>query len=159
MEYFSAIRRNVINQRGEIIDQLDRLIIDGHTGKINSVRCTHRTYNSMQICYERGGFLVTNHSTQKPRNENFKNSVDIIGLAVRTESGKYLGKVTDFAFEEVSFSLVQILCVKSFLFLIKKRLIPRTLIVTITHKNVLVKDDYIAEKNKIKSPVIDISPA
>ncbi|NCO44359.1 hypothetical protein GW889_02410, partial [Candidatus Berkelbacteria bacterium] len=71
----------------------------------------------------------------------YKKRINLVGMRVRTESKKNLGKVYDYAVS-MTYGLVMQLMVSS---MFHNRIIPRSKIVSITKKSIIVEDDSLAD--------------
>jgi uncharacterized protein YrrD len=77
-----------------------------------------------------------------------KKGIYIIDAKVFTEKGKYLGDCYDYSFDDNSLKLKKIFIAKNFLFFfsIDERIIPIEEIIEIKRDKIIVKDDFVAEK-------------
>ncbi len=144
-----------------VVSRVSDVLIDTETGKVVAFLIgTRRMVVPMDVtAWERDHLAISNemhildHGDVIRVNEVLKKQIPVAGNKVFTESGIYIGRVTDIVFDPRLFEMKKIFVSKTFLiFHYDHRLVTTKQIVEIRQDAVIVSDVFAKSRSKAEAP-------
>lgn len=158
--FVSTLGKKLLSPNGDVLDAVVYFRIDPTSGKILYLEGKRGWYVMTHIFLQKKSLCIHEKGHVSPVVEMMARQDTILrGKKVITESGKRLGIVVDFSFDEATMRLMQIVSCHRFIMEWNHRTMSERQIVTIGEKYIMVKDDVLRDKVKMEKRVPGISPA